>query len=226
MNNSSIKRYALLVAGGSGTRMGNDIPKQFLLLKNKPVLMHTIEAFAAIDSVEIILVLPTSQIAYWERLCHQYSFQIKHSIVEGGETRFHSVRNGLDKVEDGLVAIHDGVRPIISRDIIEKSYTAAQEKGNAVAGIKLKDSIREILLLGNSRNLNRNNYFLIQTPQTFQASQIKEAYKNATHYNFTDDAGVLEEVEGKEIHLIEGSYRNIKITTPEDLLVAGVFLES
>jgi 2-C-methyl-D-erythritol 4-phosphate cytidylyltransferase len=135
------------------------------------------------------------------------------------------VRNGLEVIEDGLVAIHDGVRPIISTTIIEQSFAIAKEKGNAIACVKLKDSIREKLLLGGSRNLNRNNYFLMQTPQTFQVALIKEAYSHATHYNFTDDAGVLEEIGKQEIHLIEGSYQNIKITTSEDLLVAEVFIQ-
>ncbi len=224
MMDNVLKKYALIVAGGLGNRMGTDIPKQFLLLNNKPVLMHTIEAFSVIDGLEIILVLPHSQFEFWENLCVQYSFQTKHKLIAGGDTRFHSVRNGLQIINEGIVAIHDGVRPIISKQIIEQSFTVAAEKGNAIAAVKLKDTIREVKLLGGSRNVNRNNYYLIQTPQTFQTAIIKDAYNHATHYNFTDDAGVLEEISGKEINLIEGAYRNIKITTPEDLQVAEVFL--
>lgn len=226
MMDNALKKYALIVAGGSGTRMETEIPKQFLLLKGKPILMHTIEVFSIIGGIEIILVLPSSQFEYWESLCVQYSFQIKHKLVAGGETRFHSVRNGLQIIDAGIVAIHDGVRPIISKQIIEQSFTIASEKGNAIAAVKLKDTIREVKLLGGSRNVNRNNYYLIQTPQTFQLSLIKEAYNNATHYNFTDDAGVLEEVGGNEINLIEGDYKNIKITTPEDLQIAENFIST
>jgi 2-C-methyl-D-erythritol 4-phosphate cytidylyltransferase len=221
-----IRKYALIVAGGSGTRMGAAMPKQFLLIKGKPVLMHTLEVFHSVSGVSLILVLATSEINRWKELCKEYSFIIPHHIVEGGDTRFHSVRNGLNTIEeDGLVAIHDGVRPLVSIDIINQSFIAAEEKGNAIACVKLKDSIREKLLLGGSRNLNRNNYFLIQTPQTFQVNLIKEAYSLATHYNFTDDAGVLEEMNKQEIHLIEGSYQNIKITTPEDLFIAEAFMQ-
>lgn len=218
--------FALIVAGGSGTRMGSGIPKQFLLLNGRPVLMHTIEAFAAIPGMQLIVVLPAAQVSYWEALCAQYDFQLPHRLVAGGDTRFHSVRNGLETITDqqGLVAIHDGVRPVISKEVIGRTLARAAEKGNAIAAVKLKDSIREQALTGRTRNVNRNNYFLVQTPQVFSTALIKEAYGLATHYNFTDDAGVLEEVLRKDIHLVEGDYRNIKITTPEDLAVAEVFL--
>lgn len=215
-------KYALIVAGGSGTRMGSALPKQFLELKGKPVLMHTIEKFSG---CRIILVIPEAQIAYWESLCTKYSFGVSHQVCKGGETRFHSVRNGLELITESnaLVAIHDGVRPLITPSIINQTFVMAEEKGNAVAAVKLKDSIREITLEGRTRNANRNNYWLIQTPQTFQAGIIKDAYAHATHYNFTDDAGVLEEY-GKSVFLTEGSYSNIKITTPEDLIVAEALL--
>jgi 2-C-methyl-D-erythritol 4-phosphate cytidylyltransferase len=221
------KKYALIVAGGSGKRMESGIPKQFLPLQEKPVLMHTIEAFHKIQGIKIIVVLPSSNMEDWKKILLQYSFSINHILVEGGETRFHSVLNGLQKVEnESIVAIHDGVRPIISSDIIQKSFDIASQKGNAIAAVKLKDSIREMTIIGSSKNVNRNNYFLIQTPQTFQSSIIKDAYQKATHYNFTDDASVAEEISGVKINLFEGDYRNIKITTPEDLIIASAFLAS
>ncbi len=216
------KKYALIVAGGSGSRMGSVLPKQFMELKGRPVLMHTLEKF---NGCTIILVLPEMQIEYWKTLCANNGFTLPHQVCKGGETRFHSVRNGLEliKEKDALVAIHDGVRPLITQEIIAKTFDMASEKGNAVAAVKLKDSIREITLDGRTRNANRNNYWLIQTPQTFQSGLIKEAYAHATHYNFTDDAGVLEEF-GKSVFLTEGSYRNLKITTPEDLIIAEALL--
>lgn len=221
-----LKKYALIVAGGSGLRMGSDIPKQFLLINGLPILMHTINAFSGIQNLHILLVLPESQIEFWKNLCNKFSFSVQHRLVIGGETRFHSVRNGLQHINDGLVAIHDGVRPVISKDIIEKSFSVAASVGNAVAAVKLKDSIRELTITGNTKNVNRNNYFIIQTPQTFKIELIKQAYLNATHYNFTDDAGVLEEVSKIKINLIDGDYKNIKVTTPEDIEIAAVFLKT
>ena len=223
----SDKKFAIIVAGGSGKRMESSIPKQFLLLNGRPVLMHTIEAFASQKDIHIIVVLPHSKFDEWKSLCIEYSFPINHDLVEGGDTRFHSVLNGLNKIDtDGIVAIHDGVRPIISQKIIRDSFDIAYQKGNAITAVKTKDSIRELTLTGQSKNVNRNNYYLVQTPQTFQISVIKEAYNNASHYNFTDDAGVAEEVLGLNINLIEGDYCNIKITTPEDLNIASVLMNS
>lgn len=225
--NISKKKYALIVAGGSGKRMESETPKQFLGLSGKPVLMRTIEAFNTISEIEIIVVIPSSDFENWKNLCGQFSFTVKHILVEGGETRFHSVRNGLKKVDaDSLVAIHDGVRPLITKEIIEHSFDIAEQKGNAVVAVKLKDSIREMTLTGSSKNVNRNNYYLIQTPQTFKSFTIKDAYQKATHYNFTDDASVAEEILGEKINLIIGSYQNIKITTPEDLVFAEVLIDS
>jgi len=221
----SKKKYALIVAGGIGKRMESEIPKQFLILNGKPVLMHTLEKFNKIKDLEIILALPYPNFDYWKTLCEQFSFSANYTLVEGGETRFHSVRNGLDKIDaDSFVAIHDGVRPIVSEAIIKNSFEIAAQKGNAVSAVKVKDSIREMTLSGYTKNVSRKNFFLIQTPQTFQSSIIKEAYQKATHYNFTDDAGVAEEVLGTKINIIEGDYRNIKITTPEDLIIASAFL--
>jgi 2-C-methyl-D-erythritol 4-phosphate cytidylyltransferase len=218
-----MKKYALIVAGGKGLRMGAEIPKQFLLLKGKPVLMHTIEAFANISDIHIVLVLPQSQMSYWQELTSEYSFSISHTLIAGGDTRFQSVRNGLSVVSDGMVAIHDGVRPIISQELLANAYDTCEQKGNAVLAVRLKDSIREVDLLGN-KNVNRNNYYLIQTPQVFHSSEIKAAYDVTEHDNFTDDASVLENA-GAKIHLVEGAYSNIKITTPEDLAMAEVLMK-
>lgn len=218
-----MKKYALIVAGGKGLRMGAEIPKQFLLLQGKPVLMHTIEAFASLPDTQIVLVLPQSQMSYWQELCKSHSFSIQHSLIAGGDTRFQSVKNGLSAVSEGMVAIHDGVRPIVSQELLNNAYYTCEQKGNAVLAVRLKDSIREVDLLGN-KNVNRNNYYLIQTPQVFHSAEIKSAYDVAEHDNFTDDASVLESA-GAKIHLVEGSYSNIKITTPEDLAIAEVLMK-
>ncbi|MBC7381460.1 MAG: 2-C-methyl-D-erythritol 4-phosphate cytidylyltransferase [Bacteroidia bacterium] len=221
-----MKRYALIVAGGKGLRMQSELPKQFIPLNGLPVLMHTLNAFNHISNVCILLVLPVAQFNFWKQLCVQHKFNLVHQLVAGGQTRFHSVSNGLNAIDDtdSLVAIHDGVRPLIDPGIIEAGYVMAEEKGNAVAVVRLKDSIRKVELLGN-HSVNRNNYYLVQTPQTFHTKNIQAAYANANHFNFTDDAGVIDEAGGK-INLLEGDYKNIKITSPEDLIIAKVFLGS
>ena len=217
-----MKKTALIVAGGNGSRMESDLPKQFILLAGKPILMHTIEAFDQCNVSDIIVVLPLNQIDFWKELCTQFSFNLAHEIIAGGASRFESVQNGLVRCnEEDLVAIHDGVRPFITAEIINNSFDTAAQKGNAVAAVRLKDSIRKVDLLGN-KNVNRDAYFLIQTPQTFKCNIIKEAYQAQDHINFTDDASVLE-ASGHAINLIPGDYKNIKITTPEDLLVAEAF---
>lgn len=220
-----MQKIALIVAGGSGTRMETNVPKQFLLLAGKPILMHTIEAFYNSEISHIILVLPLGEMEYWNELCQKNGFTIKHQLVAGGSSRFESVNNGLQYCNnEDLVAIHDGVRPFISKEIILKSFETALEKGNAVAAVRLKDSIRKVELLGN-KNVNRDNYYLIQTPQTFKVELIKQAYAAQNHINFTDDASVLE-ANGLAINLIAGDYKNIKITTPEDMLIAEAFLKT
>ena len=204
--------------------MDSGVPKQFLLLAGKPVLMHTLETFdRAIEGIEIILVLPSDQIEMWRSLVSKYAFEIDHHIVEGGETRFNSVKNGLAFVpENGLVAIHDGVRPLVSRDVIFRSFEGAAVFGNAITTVALKESIREVSNDGN-KSVDRSAYRLVQTPQTFKSSLIKSAFAKAEHSDFTDDAGVLEH-DGVKINLIEGDYKNIKITTKEDLLFAASIL--
>lgn len=216
------KKYALIVAGGKGSRMAAAVPKQFLLVKGKPVLMHTISRFYE-TGCAIILVLPEEQISYWNELCKQYSFTIPYRLAGGGRERFDSVKSGLDLIEEeGLVAVHDGVRPCISPVIIENSFTAAAQFLSAITAVKPKESIRmqqdEVTVA-----VNRDHYYMVQTPQTFDVKAIKQAYEQKYSKLFTDDASVFEAA-GYRIHLIEGDYRNIKITTPEDLDLAALFL--
>ena len=219
-----MERYAVIVAGGTGTRMNNKVPKQFLKLAGIPVLMHTLEAWAlAVPDIQLILVLPENQVEYWKMLCEEHDFRRSHHIVPGGETRFHSVKNGLIKAgDDALIAIHDGVRPLVSAAVIKESFEIAAKKGNAIAAVELKDSIRQ-LTDNESKRVDRTAYRLIQTPQTFRSELIKKAYQTAYDPSFTDDASVLEKM-GEKIHLFQGTYNNLKITTPEDLAMAGALI--
>ena len=222
------KLFAIIVAGGSGTRMQSELPKQFIPIMNKPILMLTVSRFLDYSSsINVILVLPEKEIQTWENLCTSYSFdQKKVRVVIGGASRFLSVKNGLNAIEEeaGYVAIHDGVRPILSRQLIECGFKEAKLHGNAIASVQLKESIRKIVNSNSSIVADRNEYRLIQTPQTFSVNEIKRAYLQADSINFTDDSSVAESA-GQVIHLIEGSYKNIKITTPEDLLLAEAVLK-
>jgi 2-C-methyl-D-erythritol 4-phosphate cytidylyltransferase len=225
--NLTFKNYAIIVGGGSGTRMQSAVPKQFLPLCGRPVLMHTIAAFSA-SAVrpEIIVVLPSAYHTFWQQLCNEHNFTIPHVLVAGGETRFHSVKNGLDTIEDStdsLIAVHDAVRPLTGKQIIENSYKIATGMGNAVTAVKSRDSVR-LMENGASKSLLRDDVYLVQTPQTFQSSQIKKAYGQPYSAKFTDDASVVEEI-GFNINLAEGDHRNIKITFPEDIAVAEMFLK-
>lgn len=217
-----MKYYAIIVGGGSGKRMQNIIAKQFLLLKHKPILMHTISAFYSSPfKPELIVVLHPDLHEQWRELCTTYHFTIPHLLIQGGDQRFHSVRNGLMAIKgEGIVAVHDGVRPLVSAELITKTYQAAELKGNAVACIKPSDSIREIKNQDN-KVLNREEIVLIQTPQAFEISQLRRGYKQHYESKFTDDASVVEAV-GFKINLIEGERKNIKITFPEDLELANL----
>jgi len=222
---TSQKNYAIIVAGGSGTRIQSAIPKQFLLLNGLPVLMHTMMAFAQTSvNPDIILVLPAGYHDYWRELCHTHEFIIPHLLVAGGQTRFHSVKNGLNQIpeDDALVAVHDAVRPLTSGHIIETSYQHASQYGNAVTAVKSRDSVRQ-LVNHTSVSLIRDHIYLIQTPQTFKAGLLKKAYEQPYSEKFTDDASVVEEC-GIEIQLTEGNYQNIKITFPEDIAIAELLL--
>jgi 2-C-methyl-D-erythritol 4-phosphate cytidylyltransferase len=220
-----MKKYAIIVAGGKGVRMGNDIPKQFLELVGKPILMYSIERFYTYDnSISIIVVLPQFQIEYWNELCEKHHFAIPHTIVKGGEERFYSVKNGIDVISavDSLVAIHDGVRPLVSNETIDRCYTVALEKGNAIPSIGVVDSVR-IQYPYKNEIVDRNLLRLIQTPQTFQLKMLKDAYNQTWHSGLTDDATVIESL-GYTINLVEGNRENIKVTSPIDLKLAELFL--
>jgi 2-C-methyl-D-erythritol 4-phosphate cytidylyltransferase len=220
----SIRKIALIVAGGSGNRLKGETPKQFVRINGKPMLMHTIEAFRKNDHLfEFVIVLPSSQMEYWKSLCCEYSFEVPHTAIAGGNTRFHSVKNGLKKVGDeGIVFIHDGVRPLVSSQTIDNCFSKAVKKGNALPVISPSESLREVTGKQN-RYVNRNRYFLVQTPQTFKASLIKKAYSRRYQKEFTDDASVLESM-GYSIHLVAGNRDNIKVTYPEDLKVVETIM--
>jgi 2-C-methyl-D-erythritol 4-phosphate cytidylyltransferase len=211
-------RYAIIVAGGTGQRMGSSIPKQFLKLGNGvPILVQTFRVFAALPSVQIVVVLPQEHLDMWENL--RVSFDIPaHDVVAGGATRTDSVAKGMALVpDDGLVAIHDGVRPFVSEELIECCYQVAAKKWAACAAVPSKDSLRRLSPDGSSVAVSREEYYLVQTPQTFRALLWKEALAAAKPGQvFTDDASLVEAA-GYAITLVEGSYANIKITTPDDL---------
>ena len=219
-----MKLYAVIVAGGIGTRMGTDIPKQFLELAGKPVLMHTIERFLTFsNSIHIITVLPGEYLEFWDQLKKKYTFTLPHIIVRGGETRFISVRNGLEYVDDdALVAVHDAVRPLVSIGTIKRCFETAGEYGNAIPVISPSDTLR-IVNEENSKPVDRLLVKQIQTPQVFHSRLLKKAYGQSYLPEFTDDATVLEKT-GEKIRLVDGNRENIKITNPEDLIIAQYLL--
>ena len=216
-----MKNTALIVAGGTGERMNTNIPKQFLLLKKVPILMHTIKRFTHFD--KIVLVLPSAQFPYWNELCNTYNFTQKHILVAGGEARFHSVKNGLEKVNNkSVVAIHDGVRPLVSKTLIDSLIFQTKSGVGVIPVVPVKDSIRKIEG-ENSAHTNRSNVYKVQTPQCFFSDDIKEAYTQEFSDHFTDDASVFEHNGGK-INTIIGEEKNLKITTEEDLQIAKILL--
>ena len=215
-----MKKHIIIVAGGKGLRMGGDIPKQFLPVCGKPVLMRTLEAFHAYDaSMQLILVLPVSQQAYWKQLCEEYQFDLAHEIADGGETRFHSVKNGLALVkEDGLVGVHDGVRPFVSQEVIARCYEEAVSLKAVIPVIGVVETVRH-LVEGGSETVPRGQYKLVQTPQVFDVALLHRAYGQVYTEMFTDDASVVEAL-GEKVYLVEGNRENIKLTTPFDLKLA------
>jgi 2-C-methyl-D-erythritol 4-phosphate cytidylyltransferase len=218
-------KIAIIVAGGSGTRMGTDIPKQFLLLKGKPVLMHTIQQFFDEDAhTQIIVVLPEYQMPFWKELCVKHHFNIIHAIVKGGETRFHSVKNALDSITqtEGMVAIHDGVRPLVSVDVIKTCFEQLKNHRAVAPVVAPQDSIRKVTN-NSSEAVDRSEYRLVQTPQCFDLKTIQQAYLQPYESSFTDDASVVEKT-GEPIFLVAGNKENIKITTPFDLKIAEGFI--
>ena len=221
-----MKKYIIIVAGGKGLRMGGDIPKQFVPVKGKPVLMRTLEAFYAYDEqMELILVLPVNQQDYWKHLCVEYGFTVPHRIASGGVTRFHSVKNGLALIEgeDGLVGVHDGVRPFVAREVIASCYDTAVEKEAVIPVTEVVETLRLLTGEEESKTVPRSAYRLVQTPQVFTVSLLKQAYEQAYTPDFTDDASVVE-AWGHAVYLVPGNRENIKLTTPFDLKVAEALL--
>ena len=218
--------YIIIVAGGKGLRMGSDIPKQFLPIGGKPVLMRTLERFREYSAeLQIILVLPEAQQAYWHQLCEEYHFDVEYTLTNGGQTRFHSVQNGLAKVPDdaqGVVGVHDGVRPFPSIEVIKNCYETARTKKAVIPVIPVVETVRH-LEGEKSVTVPRGDYRLVQTPQTFDIQLLKAANRQPYNDGFTDDASVVESY-GYEITLVEGNRENIKITTPYDLKIAEVLI--
>ena len=214
--------YVIIVAGGKGLRMGSDIPKQFLPIAGKPVLMRTLERFREYSAdLQIILVLPEAQQDYWQELCRQYGFQVEYQLANGGQTRFHSVQNGLALVPDdaeGVVGVHDGVRPFPSIEVIRNCYATARTAKAVIPVIPVVETVRHLEGKG-SVTVPRGDYRLVQTPQTFEIQLLKAANRQPYNDGFTDDASVVESY-GHEITLVEGNRENIKITTPYDIVVA------
>jgi len=222
-----VNQFAIIVAGGSGQRMGSTTPKQFLLLDDVPVLMHSIRAFSQSTSgMEIILVLPEAHISTWDMLCSEHNFSIPHLRVAGGNTRGDSVKNGLDAIAaaKGVVAVHDGVRPLVSKEIISKGFILASKGHNAVPCTEITDSLRQITTEG-STPIDRSMIRRIQTPQCFPLNVLRKAYQSPSFRNFTDDAQLVESL-GFAITLFEGSPENLKITTALDLHLASLLLHS
>lgn len=215
-----MKKIAIIVAGGKGTRMNSDLPKQFMLLKNKPILYYTINTFLeAFDDIDIILVLPAEHISKGQEIIDGYFGQSRLRLCEGGSTRFHSVQNGLMLVkEESIIFVHDGVRCLVTSDLVKKCFSAAMEFGTAIPAIDSKDSLR-ILTTNGNKMLKRERVKLIQTPQTFHSKILLPAFNIDYKNKFTDEASVVEAY-GLKVHLVEGEENNIKITTPLDLQLA------
>lgn len=215
-----------MMAGGSGSRMNSATPKQFAELCGKPVIMHSFQVFYDFDpQINFVLVLPKQHVETWKKLCEKYNFQIPHQIAFGGNTRFVSVKNGLKKIaSEGIVFIHDSIRPLVSIKTIETCLAKTIEKGNALPVIAVNESVRKISKKG-SKAVGRSLYKLVQTPQTFWVNQIKEAYNQPYSEQFTDDASVLEST-GETIQLVEGNLENIKITYPHDFIIAEALMKN
>ena len=224
--NDSVNYYAIIVAGGTGSRMGADVPKQFLPVNGLPILMHTLLAFVKSQTnPRLVLVLNKGFHDYWATLCKTYNFTIPHTLLAGGETRFHSVKLGLDSIpQEGVIAVHDAVRPLVSKAAIDEAYAHAQAHGTAVVAVPSRDSIRRVTA-GHTEALLRDEIYLVQTPQTFQSGLLRRAYQQPYEARFTDDASVVEAL-GINIDVIEGNYTNIKITFPEDIAIAETLLQN
>ena len=218
-----MNKVAIIVAGGIGSRMAADLPKQFLPIANEPLLFHTLRKFENLVD-HLILVMHPEWISYWNDLIAKHSFNVKHTIVAGGQTRAQSVLNGLEHVKsDCLVAIYDAARPTVTKELIDSTFKNAEKHGACIPVIDLKDSIREISEDGNSKAVNRSQFKSVQTPQTFQASILKAAFENKDYEKYTDDASLVE-ANGTPVFLIEGEEKNIKVTTASDLILVASFI--
>lgn len=219
------KYYAIIVAGGSGVRMGGDVAKQFLELGGRPVIATTVTRFLSLSyPVEIILVLPSQYKEFWKSYCFEHNLNFRHTLVSGGLTRFHSVKNALKYVErGGLVAVHDGVRPFITGEFIEELYEMAHREGAVIPVLAPSESMRVVNEDGSTSVTDRDRYLLVQTPQVFSSDILLDAYKQAYSPQFTDDASVVEGI-GIKIHLADGKVTNIKLTRPEDMLLARAII--
>lgn len=224
-----MKTIAIIVAGGSGTRFGAQMPKQFLELGGKPILMRTIEAFVGNErdgSFDVIVTLPADQFELWQQLCERHSFSVPHHIVAGGDSRWHSVKNALDSIVDAadvdVIAVHDGVRPLVTAALIKRALDTARLHGSAIPVVTLNDSVRQ-LDGETSHALNRSSLRAVQTPQVFEAGLLMDAYRQPFDALFTDDASVVERM-GHSVALVEGDPQNLKITRPMDLALAEYLL--
>lgn len=222
-----MKKSVVIVAGGKGLRMNKELPKQFISVGGVPILMRTIGKFYEFDPhMQIVLVLPKNQIEFWNHLCKKERFTIEHEVVNGGETRFHSVQNGLKAVTSAdLVGVHDGVRPFVSIATIAQCFQAAATHGAAVPTLPSVESIRRVNSNGTSESCNRDDFRMVQTPQVFKADWLKDSYSALWQSSFTDDASVVEAA-NYPITLVDGNLENIKITSPFDLFIAEAILNS
>ncbi|WP_215226053.1 2-C-methyl-D-erythritol 4-phosphate cytidylyltransferase [Echinicola shivajiensis] len=222
-----MKKAAIIVAGGKGARMGAPIPKQYLEIGGRPVLMHTLKVFFDFDpEMKLVLVIPEGDFSFWKELCEKFDFKIPHDLVAGGKSRFQSVKNGLGSIDwaAGLVAIHDGVRPFVDEVVIRNSFQEAAKNGSGIAVVPLKDSIRKLTDSNQSFFQEREYFRLVQTPQTFDLAKIKKAFDVTELRHFTDDATVYEH-QGWQVSLVAGNLENIKITTPEDMDYANYLIQ-
>jgi len=219
-----LKKFVIIVAGGKGRRMLADIPKQFHVVAGKPLLMHTLYCFYSFNSeIEIILVLPKNFHDLWQSLILRYAFNIPHQVVLGGETRYESVKNGLQHIApNSIVAVHDGVRPLVNHETIHRVFDIAEKKGNAIPVVAINESLRKVKHNKNSR-VDRNHYFLVQTPQCFTSNLLLKAYEKGYQEDFTDDASLVEH-SGVDINLVEGNHENIKVTRPADIKIVEALL--
>lgn len=214
----------IITAGGTGKRMGGPLPKQFLLLAGKPVLFHTLNCFHTFDpAAQLILSLPEDWISHWQALCTEHGIDIPHEVVAGGKERFHSIQNALALAQGKLIAVHDGVRPLVSAETIQRCFDTAAAEGTAVPVAEVKESLREVSGTA-SKALIRSHYRLVQTPQVFRSEIIRSAYTQAYHDGITDDASLVE-ANGTTIALVEGNEANIKITTSTDLMLAELLIQ-